>query len=266
MKKVIFIVLCLLLAACGNKDQQGINDTSRVLAQMGDFKLTEAYLQTYLKNSGISEPDNQQLNTAMDEIIAQQALAQQASKAGLNLSLEQLYTFQQFKERALAQLAVEKYLADYPVADAELQAEYERITAELQGQEYQVHHMLFKDEVQALTMLEEIKAGAVYTELEADYMLTHANVKNVGNIGWVNIMQVPEAFRGPLRQMQAGQVHDRVVNSQFGAHVLYLEGKRAIQPPAFEAVKEGIRKTLEQQKIDRYKQLAVVKAKVKLEP
>ncbi len=261
----LMLVLSLSLLACDQQSAQ-IKDSSRVLAQMGDFKLTEQYLQAYLKQAGIQQPDQAQLDQAMDELIAQQALAQQASKAGLHISSEQAYAIEQAKTRALAQLAIKQYLQENPVEDAELQVEYDRIVAEIKGVEYRVRHMLFPDEVQALTVLEQITGGADYATLEGDYLRSQPNVKNVGDIGWVNIMQVPEAFRVPLQQMSAGQTYEQVVVSQFGAHVLHLADSRQATPPAFADVKAGIRKTLEQQKIDRYRQLAVVKAKVKVTP
>lgn len=266
MKNVLMLlVLSLSLLACGQQTTQ-VADSSRVLAQMGDFNLTEQYLQAYLKQTGVQQPDQAQLDQAMDELIAQQALAQQASKSGLELSAEQAYVIEQAKTRALAQLAIKQYLQEHPVEDAELQAEYDRIVAEIKGAEYRVRHMLFQDEVQALTVLEQITGGADYATLEADYLNSRPHVKNVGDIGWVNIMQVPEAFRAPLQQLSAGQTHQQVVISQFGAHVLHLADSRTATPPAFDEVKAGIRKTLEQQKIDRYRQLAVVKAKVKVTP
>ncbi len=259
----ILIPLCSLMA-CDQSAQSTLKDPSTPVAVVGDYQITEAYLNAYLTSQGLQQPTAEQSNQALDELIKQVALTHQAKVAGLQLPLVQSLLIEQAKHRALAQLAVEQHLLNNPVTEAQIEAEYQRITAELKGEEYRVSHLLFQDEAQAIQTLDQINAGQSYLTVESEYMLQHAQVKNVGDIGWVNLMQVPEAFRLPLQNMTEQTVFPEVLVSQFGAHVLYLADKRALQAPEFATVKPGIKKSLEQQVIDRYQQLAVIKAKVKV--
>jgi len=261
MRSLSILFMVLILGACNN-NESSLNDTSKVLVRVGETAITEKTLQAYMVNLGISQPNKAQLDQALDDLIKQQSLVHQAKKEGLSLSDEQRLSIKLLEGQALAQLAVQAYLASHPVSDADIKAEYNRITRELKGVEYKVHHLLFKDEVEALKVLDAITAGENYLQLEADYLSAHAAVQNVGDIGWVNVRQVPEAFHAPLEKLQPKNVYDQVVISKFGAHVLYLEDKRKVPLPVFENVKEGIRKTLEQKSIERYKQLAQIKAKV----
>jgi peptidyl-prolyl cis-trans isomerase C len=259
MKLTITLLAVLLLTAC--QPNQSINDASKVLAQVGDVNITENMVKAYLVNNAVRNPGDEQHAEALDALIKQQALVNLANKAGLELSPLQQQSVRLLKDQALAQLMVQEHLQNNPVSDDDVRAEYERVTSELKGLEYHVRHLLFQDESQAVAALDEIQAGTDYLIAEQQYLQQVGQVKNVGDIGWVNIKQVPEAFHQPLETLSAGEVYDQVVISRYGAHVLYLQNKRESQPPAFDSVKDGIRSNLEQKAIERFKQLSQVKAK-----
>lgn len=261
MKNFIVCFFILLLFACTDQPET-IEDNSRVLVKVGEKPITEKYLQAYLFNRGVKDPSKEQIDQALDALIKQQALLLQAEKKGLALAVEQKLSIQQLKDQAQSQLAMQAYLEDNPITEEDLRSEYEKIIDELQGTEYKVRHLLFQDEVQALNYLDKINAGQHYLEVESEYLQTYSQVKNVGDIGWVNIKQVPQAFHEPLKQLSAGQVSSKVIISQYGAHVLYLEDKRASDPPPYETVKEGIKKSLTIKAQNRYQQIALAKAKV----
>jgi peptidyl-prolyl cis-trans isomerase C len=261
MKNIILPILLLLLTACSNQSEI-IEDNSRVLVKVGEKAITEKYVQAYLNHRGVKEPNQEQIDQALDALIKQQALLLQAESKGLKLSVEQQLMIQMLKDQAKSQLAVQAYLTENPITEQAIRAEYDNIIEELQGTEYKVRHMLFQDEVQALSYLDKIDAGASYLDVEADYLQSFSQVRNVGDIGWVNTKQVPESFQTPLEQLAIGQVYEQVVLSQYGAHVIYLEDKRALDPPPFDTVKDGIKKSLTIKAQNRYQQIALAKAKV----
>ncbi len=261
MKNIFASLILLLLAACADQTET-INDDSRILVKVGDKPITEKYVQAYLFNRGVKDPSKEQIDQALDALIKQQALLQQAEKQSLQLSTEQQLSIQQLKDQAMSQLAMQAYLDKNPITDEAIKAEYDQIVTELQGAEFKVRHMLFQDEVQALEYLDKINEDNSYLDVEAEYLEVFSQVKNVGDIGWVNIKQVPDSFQEPLQQMSAGQVYNEIVISQFGAHVLFLEDKRDTDPPPFETVKAGIKKSLTIKAQNRYQQIALAKAKV----
>lgn len=258
-KTLILIAVCLLTTAC--QQDTTWTDDSPVLARVGEVNISEQMVAAYLLNQGVAQPTDEQLTAALDALVKQQALVNQAHKAGLELSVLQRQSIELLKNQALAERMVNKHLQDNPVSDAEVKAEYARVTSELKGQEYHVRHLLYQDETQAIEALDTINEGVAYPVVEQMYLQQVGQVRNVGDIGWVNLKQVPESFRGPLQNLSAGQVHQQVVVSQFGVHVLYLEDKRELIAPDFETVREGIRKSLEDKAAERFKQLAQVKSK-----
>lgn len=264
MNKVYLVMLAaLLLSACKEQKSLVIDDTSTVLATVADYDVTQAYLDSYLVSKGVTEASDEQKAFALGEVVKLVALANESRKSGLEPSLGQLLRLKQIEHQILAKTAVDNQLLKYPVTEAELLAEYEKTTAAITSEEYHVRHLLFQDESQAVAVLDQLKSGLSYLDAESEYLKSNPQGRNVGDIGWVNVMQVPEVFREPLKSMQIETIYPQTLVSQFGVHVLYLADKRPLLAPGFDEVKAGIKKTLEQRKIERYEQLAVIKAKVK---
>ncbi len=264
--KFFWPLLALMsLVACNQlATDEVIVDDSKTLAEVGEYKVTEAYLSAFLYSKGLTQPTEQQQAQALEGLVKQLSLAHQANKSGLKLTQQQAFEIKQAKQLALAQVAIEQHLIENPITDEDLKTEYKRISDELKGEEFHVRHLLYQDEAEALQVLDEIKGSGDYLTAEKAYLLVNPSTKNVGNLGWVNIMQVPEVFRKPLQTMQADDFHPQTLISQYGVHILYLDGKRPLVAPDFSEVEAGIRQTLRQRKIDRYQQLMVIKSKAKV--
>jgi len=258
------LIIILLISACGHQSNDLVVDDSKVLVTVGEYQVKEAYLAAFLKSNGVEQANDDQKKQGLDTVVKQLSLAHQAKKNGLKLTQQQAFVIEQAKQQALAQVAIDKHLADNPITDVDIQLEYKRITDELKGEEFHVRHLLYQDETEALEALDKINAGDSYLTIEAEYLSINPQVKNVGDIGWVNVMQVPEVFRAPLQSMAVDSIHPNTLISQYGVHVLFLENKRPLVAPGLDKVEVGIRQTLRQKKIERYQQLAVIKAKVKV--
>ncbi|MCX7545075.1 peptidylprolyl isomerase [Marinicella gelatinilytica] len=268
MKILTMLGLVLLLTACQQDEAMDstVVDSSRVLLTVDEKPITEQMVRVYLLNKGIQQPEETQINEAVEQLTEQQLLVNYAQKENLQLPLEQALSLQQLQQQTMAMYALKQYLADKTVTDAEIQSEYQRVIAEIKDTEYHVQHLLYKDEVDALSALDELASGTAFLDVQEKYLESHGNMSNVGDIGWVNIKQVPESFAKPLQQLQPGSYYQQPVISQFGAHVIYLADKRKSEPPSFEAVKAGIQRSLEDKKINRFKQLLRAKSDINTNP
>ncbi len=262
MKKVMLMALCL--SACGEK-QQGQSQNSEILAQVGDVVITAEMFDVTLKAKGLLEAGAQQKQAAFDSMVGEAAMAHQAIKNEVTMNSEQLATLQYQQLKYQAQNALAEYLKKNPVSDAEISAEYDAVIKATKGVQFHVQHLLYQDEVDALAVLDSISSGQqTFEQNMVGYLSERPRMKNVGDIGWVNLQQMPEAFHAPLESMASGAVYPEVVLSQFGAHVLFLKDKKASEPPSLDVARAGIKKTLVKRLISKYEQLAVAKAKVKL--
>jgi len=261
MRLVTIILLALTLSAC---QQQGedIQDDSEVLVIVGEQNISRNNLKAFMSVNGILNPSQAQMASSLEDLISELSLAHFAKKQNLSLSTDQLMKIDHLKSKAYADVAIKDYIAQNPISDTEVKKEYDRVTHESHGLQFKVRHLLYKDEIEAVKMLDTINAGLGYLQAEAEYLSQRGNVKNVGDIGWLVLAQLPESFRKILPGMKIATVYQKVIVSQFGAHVLFLEDKRKLEPPSLEIAKAGIIQTLTSRKIDKFKQLTRAKAKV----
>ena len=88
MKKAFFLsITCLFISAC--QQAPTWQDDSRVLARVGEADITEQMVAAYLSNQAVTEATEAQQAAALDALVRQQALVNQANKAGLELSVQQ---------------------------------------------------------------------------------------------------------------------------------------------------------------------------------
>ncbi|WP_154224578.1 peptidylprolyl isomerase [Marinicella rhabdoformis] len=262
MKRVVLMALCL--AGCTEKSGT-VNDSSEVLAVVGDIPVTANVMDVALKSRGLVQAGPAEKQAVFDELIREAAMANQAVKSALPLNAEQLALLQYQQMKYQAHNALESYLKKNPVTDADIAAEYEKVIKATKGLQFHVQHLLFKDEVEAVKVLDGINGNDYsFEQAMTSYVAARPNVRNVGDIGWVNLQQMPEPLRLALEQMSVGQLYPEVVLSDFGAHVLYLKDKKTVEPPSLAEASAGIKKTLEQRLKSKFTQLATAKAKVKV--
>ncbi|MCF6318840.1 MAG: hypothetical protein L3J83_06135 [Proteobacteria bacterium] len=261
MRLVIIILLALLISAC-QQPGEDIQDDSQILVIVGEQNISRNDLKAFMSVNGIANPTQEEMASALEDLISELSLAHFAKKQNLDLSTDQLMKIDYLKSKAYADVAIRDYIEQNPISDTEVKKEYDRVTKESRGLEFKVRHLLYKDEVEAVKMLDTINAGLDYLQAEAQYLSQRGNMKNVGDIGWLVLAQLPESFRRILPGMKTATVYQKAIVSQFGAHVLFLEDKRKMESPDLELVKAGIIQTLTNRKIDKFKQLTRAKAKV----
>lgn len=264
--KPLFIVTIILLAACSPQRDSNFTDRSPLLVEVADLKLTNNLLEAFLRSRGIDpkQATEQQRQWAIEQLITELSLASYADRKQLPLSEEQQADLYYRQLQARSQTAIKDYLSKDPIGEQQIEQEYQKVTQAIKGLAFSVNHMLFKDESQAIAELDRINSGAVsYQQAEQQYLAANSEMKNVGHLGWVNLKQLPPSFAVPLQTMNSNSTHPQVVISKFGAHIIHLNDKKQQAPPSFEDSKAGITNSLVQKKIDRLKQLAMAKAKIK---
>jgi peptidyl-prolyl cis-trans isomerase C len=261
--KYTLLILCILnLLSCNNQTDE--LPESKTVAVVGDKKVTADMYQAFLQANGISNPDKILAKKAFDKLIDEVAMANMAEKDNLKLTTLQLNTLKYLRIKSQASNAANAYLKKNPISEKEIETEYKQANIKSGLDQYHVHHLLFKDEVEAIKQREKLHSVADYLAYEKTYLLTNTQSKSMGDLGWVNLSQLPKEFSNALKKAQVNQLLNDVVITQFGAHIVYLEAKRPMKPPPLESVKAGITKALKAKKILKYTQLARAKAHVKV--
>jgi parvulin-like peptidyl-prolyl isomerase len=258
---LLLVILSLFLASCSNNNEMNIPE-SEVIAVVGDEKITQDLLNAFLNANGILQTDKDTVTLALDALISEVAMSNIATKKKLPFSAEQLNTLKYLQIRTQSKNAQLDYLSKNQISDEEIQKEYDKANQQTGGVEFYVHHLLFKDEIQARELFDQIHSPEDYLIQEQNYLKTNTKMKNVGELGWVSLSQLPQSFKDTLLITEKNTVVTEVVNSPFGAHIIYLKDTRILQAPSLEEVKKGIIQSLTNQKISNFKQLAKAKAHV----
>jgi len=261
MKALLILLLTFTLISCNQQQTQQL-PKSDVIAVVGDEQITADLLKAFLLANGISDTDGAVLNKALDRLIEDVAIAQIAKKKQLPLTTEQLNTMEYLRIKAFSNNAKKDYLLNNIVTEEEIQTEYAMVNELTGGFQYHVRHIMFKDEVEAIKMLDSIKSVDEYKQQETVYLQKNPKLSGVGDLGWVTMGQLPKSFREVLINTAENTLIRQVINSNFGAHVVYLQGIKAIETPKIDDVRLGIIKTIKNKKLSKLSQLAQAKAHV----
>ncbi len=261
MKNIVLILIALTLMSCQQQQAQELPE-SEVIAVVGKEVITTDLLKAYLQTNGITNTNEKTVNKALDVLIEEIAIANIAKKKKLPMTGEQLNALKYLQIRSMANNARTDYLLDNKITDGEIQQEYSNANKQAGGIQFKVHHLLYKDEVEAIKTREKITSVESYKIIQQQFLKENTSMRGVGDLGWVTLGQLPESFRNVLPVSEENTVLSNVLNSEYGAHVVYLEATRKLQPPKLEDVKPGIINALKKKKLSKFSQLAKAKAKV----
>jgi peptidyl-prolyl cis-trans isomerase C len=148
------------------------------------------------------------------------------------------------------------------VTDAAVQAEYNKNYAGKPGpEEVDARHILVKTKAEAEAIINQLNHGANFATLATKDSID-PGAKNGGELGWFTKDQMVPAFANAAFALQPGQYTKTPVQSQFGWHVILLEGRRASPAPTLADVQDQIRQNLADNAIQAT--LAAARAKVKI--
>jgi peptidyl-prolyl cis-trans isomerase C len=178
-------------------------------------------------------------------------LSQRAEKDGLANSEKANTQLMLIRQNYLADLELATFMAQNPISDADVQAEYNKEIAALGPQgmlvEYKVSDIAIATEADAQAALNRIKKGEPFDKVAKSVSLAPNKVQG-GAVGWVQARQVAPQISAVLVNLTKGQVSQSPIQMQQGWYLIKLEDKRSSKPPTFEQAKPAIRNGLAQRK------------------
>src|SRR5450830_346701 len=251
------LLLALIAVACAPAFAQSV-------ATVNGKAIPSSRLDAMVKQvtSQGKQPDSPQLRDAVKkDLIAREVMVQEADKQGYSNKPE----VKQALENTRQSIVINAMLADYdkknPVKDAEVKAEYDKYKAAVGDKEYHARHILVATEKEATDIIAKLKGGAKFEELAKQSKDT-GSAANGGDLDWASPGNFVKPFSDAMIALKDGQITEKPVQSQFGYHVIKLEGSRAAKVPALDEIKGQIEQALTQKKIAAYRDELVKKAKV----
>jgi foldase protein PrsA len=193
--------------------------------------VTDAAVNTYLKTLETQYGGKSGLDAAMKQ--------SGIDMAGLKTSIH---------NRLLVEGVTKKAGGTVNVTEAQMKAYYDanktQFTAPI---EVRVQHILLasKDQKLAQSLLARVKKGENFAALAKKYTTDPGSKTTGGVYDWAPSSKYVPEFGGAAEKMKIGEV--RLVQSQFGWHVLQLLGRRGGKLQTYDQVKAQIKTTLESQ-------------------
>lgn len=215
------------------------------------------------QQTGRGAPDTEQLRAQVREVlINNEIIMQEASRTGIAKRAEVL----QQLELARQEIIVNSYLNDYvtrnPIADAEIQQEYDRAKQQTGTTEYRARHILVQNEDEARRLIGDIRKGAKFEELAQKHSIDSTKDKG-GDLDW-NVPGVyDKTFADAMVKLEKGKMTEAPVRTRFGFHIIQLDDVRPVKIPPLTEIKPRIQQRLAQIKIERL--VAELRAKAKVE-
>jgi peptidyl-prolyl cis-trans isomerase C len=196
-----------------------------------------------------------------DELINREVLAQEADKQGISSRPDIKNQIELARQSIIIRAMVADYMTKHPIKDDELKAEYEKAKTTASSKEFHARHILVEKEDEAKAIIEKLKGGAKFEEL-AKASKDPGSAEQGGDLGWAPSEAFVKPFSEAMMTLKTGDTTQTPVKTQFGFHIIKLEGIRDAQLPAFDEVKAQIAESVQQRKLQTFQQDLKKKAKI----
>ncbi len=216
-----------------------------------DQKIIDQTINQFKKSSPMaaSQMNNPQFKQQILQSIAmQQVILMEGNKNNLDKTSAYQEKLQEVKPMIYAQILQEN--ASAKITDADVLAKYKQMqVANVNQKQYEVSHILVKDEKTANEILAKLKTGAKFAELAKKYSLDTGSKVKGGDLGWSDGNNYVPEFTKAIKSLQKGQYTLVAVKSQFGYHIIKLNDVKPAEPlKLFDVMKVQLKQDLQMEK------------------
>lgn len=212
-----------------------------VLATVNGQKITQ--LDVTLAAEDLGPQLQQQLKGkardayVLDYLVDSTLVAQKAKNDGAEKTPDFAAKMEYAKDKVLMESMLTG-IAKSVTNDATLHKIYDQAAA-AQKPEPEIHarHILVATEADAQTVLKRLKAGEDFAKVAKE--MSKDPGSEGGDLGWFTKERMVPAFADAAFKLKDGQISDPV-KTQFGWHVIQVEGHRTKSFPPFDQVKDQI--------------------------
>jgi len=249
----IFLASILSIVFTGNAYAQQSGLPINAAASVNGAIITNDMVEQGIKMAiSQGQKDSPELRKAVvQKYVEVFLLSQRAEKDGVANSDKANTQLMLIRQNYLADLELSTFMAQNPISDADVQAEYNKEIASLGPQgmivEYKVSDIAIATEADAQAALNRIKKGEPFDKVAKSISLAPNRVQG-GAVGWVQAGQVAPQISAVLVNLAKGQVSQAPIQLQQGWYLVKLEDKRTSKPPTLDQAKASIRNGIAQRK------------------
>lgn len=239
-------------------------DSSTAVATVNGVTIPESRVDlTVNAATERGQTDSPQLRKAIRErLINLEVISQQATKKGLDKSADVIQELELARENVLVNAYFKDYIQNHPIGEDDLKKTYDNLKKHFGAKEYKVAHILVKTKAEAQKIEAELKRGASFSKLAKKDSKDPGSAENGGELGWSSPVNFVKPFADAVVKLHKGQI-SAPVQSQFGWHIIKMEGERNMKVPSFNQLKPRLIRHLQQQAIG--EEILNLRAKAKIE-
>lgn len=197
-----------------------------------------------------------------NKLISSELVLQEAQKQGLDKQPDYVAKEELLRRELLVNTYIENFLKKNSVSEAELKAEYDKFKQQMGDKEYSARHILVNTEAEAKDIIAQLGKGGDFAKLAKEKSKDPGSKEKGGDLGWFPPAAMVKPFSDAVAKLQKGQITQAPVQTQFGWHVIKLDDTRAAQPPAYDKVKDSLKKQIQQSDLEKH--LSDLQAKAKI--
>ena len=214
--------------------------------------ITDTEIAQTLGASGMTYDslDEPMKKRVLDMVVDRKLLTQVAEKSGVEKSEEYARELKALKRDLMLDIWMKKEMETLKkgISKEKLQKFYNDNKAQFsEPKKLQARHILVKTEEEAKALIKELDAAkdkkAKFIEL-AKSKSTGPSGKNGGDLGWFELERMVPEFSAAADKLKVGAYTKTPVKTQFGYHLIMLDGKKEATTKPFKEVEAQIREQL----------------------
>ncbi len=222
-------------------------ENAKILASVAGNPITEEDVARFIaalgeRGAAYNNPEGHKV--VLEELIAHRLFLAEAKKNLFEVRPEFKKRLADIKDRLLVDYAMEEALGKITATEADAKKYYDEHAAEMMsGETVNASHILVAEEALANDLLAKIREGSVTFEDAAREYSSCPSKEQGGSLGDFGRGQMVPEFDQACFEMEIGEVRGPV-KTQFGYHLIRLNGKNEPTVVPFDRVKEEIRRRL----------------------
>ena len=252
MAKKIFTALILVMALSLSASAAETGE-SKVLARVGSQDITEAevleFIRPYGQQALMLYASEQGRKMIINDVILMRVYALEGEEEKLDQTAEFQEKLAAAKRAMFAEAAMRNVIKNITVSDDEALKFYNENTKMFtQPEKVHARHILVSGDELLRKVQDDLKAGKSFDVVAKEYSQDPGSAENGGELPeFSRGMMVPEFEAAAFALKNSGDVSEPV-KTQFGWHIIKLEGKTPEAVIPFEQVKARILQDLREQK------------------
>jgi len=254
MKKIILIIGLVVLTS-KFAQTEGKNE-EKVVAQIGNVKITLTEVQKEISRSGKSNSFADKLNTLttegkkkiLDQLVREKLFSLASQDEGIKLDQDEEEQLTKLRNYLLIRKYKSEKIKQNPVTEQEMKNYYQQHNKEfIIPEKRKISHIIVKEQTRAEELLKQIKEGADFSQLARENNID-ASKQRGGDLGWVSHGIMVKEFEDASFQLSKGQLSE-IVKTQFGYHIIKVEDIKLPEQKKYENVSADIKKRIEDERI-----------------